>query len=130
MQSIYALTIVFMYFALGELIALLTKAKIQSPLARTVIILITLWTGIVPKTVFQDAGYLTFANILIGILITGMGNSIDIAEAKRQIKTVIVSFFGMLAGVILILLIGSKIIGSTIAFAGSPIYAGGNSALF
>lgn len=129
MQAIYALTIVFVYYAAGEVVSSYTKAKIPSSVARSIIILTTFWTGLVPTSVFEDAGYSSFAMLMVGIMITGMGNTIDFTEAKRQIKTVVVAILGMSAGVALILTLGSVIIERSTAFAGAPIYAGGQAAL-
>ena len=129
MRAIYALTIVFAYYAAGEVVSSYTKAKIPSSVARSIIILTTFWTGLVPTSVFEDAGYSSFAMLMVGIMITGMGNTIDFTEAKRQIKTVVVAILGMSAGVALILTLGSVIIERSTAFAGAPIYAGGQAAL-
>lgn len=130
MRAIYALTIVFAYYAAGEAVSSYTKAKIPLSVARSIIILTTFWTGLVPTSVFEDAGYSSFAMLMVGIMITGMGrNTIDFTEAKRQIKTVVVAILGMSAGVALILTLGSVILERSTAFAGAPIYAGGQAAL-
>jgi putative effector of murein hydrolase LrgA (UPF0299 family) len=53
MSAIYALTIVLLIYAAGDVIAAVTKAKFPSSVARGAIVLIGLWIGLIPKNTLQ-----------------------------------------------------------------------------
>ncbi|MGI6404022.1 MAG: hypothetical protein ACOX0K_07425 [Oscillospiraceae bacterium] len=127
MTASFAFAILVAIFAFGEIIAEKTKAVLSATLVIAITLLIAFWFGL-PSNIFDTAALTAITNILIGMLITSLGSMIDFPELKRQWKTVVVSFLGMLAGVSLILLVAPVIIGREMTIAGSPIFAGANTA--
>jgi hypothetical protein len=127
MTASFAFAILVAIFAFGEIIAEKTKAVLSATLVMAITLLIAFWFGL-PSNIFDTAALTAITNILIGMLITSLGSMIDFPELKRQWKTVVVSFLGMLAGVSLILLVAPVIIGREMTIAGSPIFAGANTA--
>ena len=87
MSAIYALTIVFFIYAAGDLIAQLTKAKLPSAVARSIMILGGLWLGILPEETFSASTIGGFGMMAVTLMITMLGTTIDTPELKRQVKT-------------------------------------------
>ena len=127
MPDIAALAVLATAFAIGEFVAYKTKANFSTVLVTAFVLLIGFWT-VVPKTLFADARIVPIGRVLIGILIVGMGTTLDFPELKRQWKTVIVATLSVLLACGLIYIIGPAIIGRDLAFAGVPIFAGAGSA--
>lgn len=128
MQAIYALTIVLVIFALGEYSSSKTSAILSQPFVAAILLLIYFWLGF-PNTLVADAGLDKIGSVISGILIAGVGTTIDFKELARQWKTIIISVVSVLAGVAGIILIGSFIIGREQAIAGAPIFSGSISAV-
>lgn len=128
MLGIQALTILLCIYAIGELIAQKTKAIFSTVLSIALLLLIGFWSGILPKTIIDDAQVSGFGNLIAGILIVSLGTTIDFSELKRQWKVVIVSISCVIGAVAAIIVIGGAIIGSDMAIAGAPIFAGGSAA--
>lgn len=127
MEGIYALTIFACIFALGEYIALKTKATFSTVLVVAFILMIGFWLGL-PKDIFDSSALVPIGYILIGILITGMGNLLDFAELKRQWKTVAVAIFTVTMATGIVFFVGQIILGRDLALAGAPIFAGSSTA--
>ncbi|MGL6065275.1 MAG: hypothetical protein ACRC0S_09385 [Fusobacteriaceae bacterium] len=127
MPSIVAFTILISIFAIGEYIALKTKATFSTVLVSSVLLLLGFFMGM-PKDLFVKSGILPIGGILIGILITGMGNLLDFAELKRQWKTVAVSICTVIMATSIVFLVGQLILGRDLALAGAPIFAGSSTA--
>lgn len=127
MPGILAFTILITIFAVGEYIALKTKATFSTVLVASVLLLFGFWMGL-PKDIFVKSGILPVGGVLIGILITGMGNLLDFAELKRQWRTVGVSISTVIMATSIVFLVGQLILGRDLALAGAPIFAGSSTA--
>lgn len=128
MTGISALTVLLCIYAVSEVIAQKSKAYLSTVLGIAIILLIGFWSGIVPRTIIQDAQVSGFGNIIAGILVVSLGTTIDFDELKRQWKVVVVAFVCVAGAVAAIIFIGSAIIGESYAVAGAPIFAGGSAA--
>ena len=69
MDGMLALTIVCVVFAIGDFISDKTHAIIPVLLFASVTFLILFWTGVVPTTLFTDAGLIAISNMMTGILL-------------------------------------------------------------
>ncbi len=127
MTATIAFSILLAIFALGEIIAEKTRAVLSATLVIAVVLLVAFWCGL-PADIFDTACLTSISNVLIGILITSLGTMIDFPELKRQWKTVILSLAGVIAGVLVIILVGPALVGRDMALAGAPIFAGANTA--
>lgn len=127
MNAILAITFLMIVYMIGEVVALKTKAMFSATLVIAVVMLISFWCGL-PADIMDLSQVSGMGMILVSFLITSLGTTMDFTELKNQWKTVVVSISGVIIGVALIILIGSPIIGRENAFAGAPIFAGGNAA--
>ena len=128
MTPISALAILFCIYAVSELIAQKTKAIFSTVLSIAILLLAGFWSGILPRTLIDDAQITGFGNIIAGLLIVSLGTTIDFAELRRQWKVVVTALCGVCGAVAAIVLIGRPFIGSEMAIAGAPIFAGGSAA--
>ena len=128
MTPISALAILFCIYAVSDLIAQKTKAIFSTVLSIAILLLAGFWSGILPRTLIDDAQITGFGNIIAGLLIVSLGTTIDFAELRRQWKVVVTALCGVCGAVAAIVLIGRPFIGSEMAIAGAPIFAGGSAA--
>ncbi len=127
MIPIQALAILLLIFAFGEVVADKTKAVLSTTLVIAVVLLLMFWGGL-PANIFDTAMVTGVAVALIGPLITSIGSLIDVAELKRQGKTVVIGFVCVVCAVALIMLICPFLMSREMAFSGSAIFAGANVA--
>ena len=128
MTPISALAILLCIYAVSELIAQKTRAVFSTVLSIALILLAGFWSGLLPRTLIDDAQITGFGNIIAGILIVSLGTTIDFAELRRQWKVVVTAMCGVCGAVAVIFLVGRALIGSDMAVAGAPIFAGGSAA--
>lgn len=64
MEPIIALTILFCVYAAGELIAQKTKAVFSTVLGIAILLLAGFWSGILPRSVIEDAQVTGFGNVI------------------------------------------------------------------
>lgn len=128
MTGIAALTTLLCIYAAGELVAQKTKAVFSTVLNIALLLLAGFWSGILPRTVIEDAQISGFGNLVAGILIVSLGTTIDFPELKRQWKVVVTSLCCVAGAVAAIILAGGPIMGMDMAIAGAPIFAGGSAA--
>ena len=69
MTPISALAILFCIYAVSELIAQKTKAIFSTVLSIAILLLAGFWSGILPRTLIDDAQITGFGNIIAGLLI-------------------------------------------------------------
>ena len=115
MTPISALAILFCIYAVSELIAQKTKAIFSTVLSIAILLLAGFWSGILPRTLIDDAQITGFGNIIAGLLIVSLGTTIDFAELRRQWKVVVTALCGVCGAVSAIVLIGRPFIGSEMA---------------
>ena len=127
MPDILAFTIFICIFTFGEYIAMKTKAAFSTVLVVSLVLLVGFWLGL-PAEIFDNSVIMPIGGVLIGILITGMGNLLDFEELKRQWKTVVVSAITVVIVTAGVFFIGQLIIGRDLAMAGAPIFAGSSTA--
>lgn len=124
MDSLLALTVVSIIFAVGDLVSAKTKALFSMLFVSSVIFLIGFWSGL-PTTIFQDAALINIGVVLISLLITHMGTLMGIKELMEQWKTVVIAL-GAVAGIgVFLLVFGSMILGREMAVAAAPPISGG-----
>ena len=84
MDGMLALTIVCVIFAVGDFISDRTHAVIPVLLFATVTFLILFWSGIVPTTLFTDAGLMPISTMMTGLFIVNMGTLLDLKQFVEQ----------------------------------------------
>lgn len=128
MAPIYAFTTLLVIYTASELLSKKTRALFSTVLAVAILMLAGFWSGILPKNIFHLTGIDTFGMLVVGLLLTSLGTTVDFAELKRQWKVVIVALLGALGGCLLILACGFLFSLRTYAIAGAPIFVGGSAA--
>jgi MFS family permease len=124
MDSLLALVIVLVAFAVGDFISYKTKSIVSMMFVASVIFLIGFWMGI-PATLFADAQLTGFGALMIGLLITHMGTLLSIEDLKKQWKTVLIALAAVVGIGIFLFVVGTPIIGREYAVASAPPIAGG-----
>ena len=130
MDGMLALTIVCVVFAIGDFISDKTHAIIPVLLFASVTFLILFWTGVVPTTLFTDAGLIAISNMMTGIFIVNMGTLLDFKEFVSQWKTVVLGLAIVIVGGILMFFAARPVLGDNFAVAlVGPITGGWVSAV-
>ena len=128
MTPVLALTVLLCIYAIGELVAQKTKAIFSTVLSIALLLLAGFWSGILPRTLIEDAQVSGFGNVIAGLLIVSLGTTIDFPELRRQWKVVITSLLCVCGAVAAIILIGMPLVGRDMAISSAPIFAGGSAA--
>lgn len=128
MSGVLPLTIVLVMYSVSEMIARHTHAIIDTVLSLSVLALIGFWTGILPKNVFTSSGIEAFGMAIVGLMLTGLGTTINLAELKRQSKVVLIAIICAVGASLLIVLVASLLGQRNYGVVGAPIFAGGNAA--
>lgn len=124
MDSLLALVIVLVAFAVGDFVSYKTKSIVSMMFVASVIFLVGFWMGI-PATLFSDAQLTGFGAMMIGLLITHMGTLLSIEDLKKQWKTVLIALAAVVGIGIFLFVVGTPIIGKEYAVASAPPIAGG-----
>ena len=123
MVPLLALAIVFLVYAVGDLVATKTKAIISMMLVSSVIFLIAFWCGL-PATIFQDSGLQAFASVTICMFLVHVGSTIKVKDFIKEWKTVLLVLITTLAIAFGTYFICRLFMDNDYAVAGSPVLAG------
>lgn len=111
--------------AVGEIIANLTRARIPSLLISMGLYLIAVWSGLLSQDAVNDHILIAAGNLLTGVLIMHLGTMMPMSTLKIQYKYVLVALAGIIGAVVLVVGVGSLIIGYDASVAGAGPVAGG-----
>ena len=125
MNPVIVTMILLLVLALGELISILTKARIPMLLASLMIYLAFIWTGILPTGIMSESLLKTFGSLAVAPLIVHLGTLIPFSQIKGQVKPILIAVTSSLFAVALVLLIVSVIFDYTTAVAGAGPVVGG-----
>lgn len=100
MEMWTSLLIVLAVFALGDVISILTKARISSLFVIMMTFLILFLTHTIPPDIVKRAGLGTLGPIAIGMLLVNMGSSVDVRMLKREWRSVAGSIISMIIAVV------------------------------
>ena len=128
MSGVISLTILLVIYAVSELISRKTNGIIDSVLTISILALVGFWTGILPKNLFTNSGVEAFGMAVVGLMLTSLGTTINLAELKRQWKVVLIAILGAIGSCILIVLVALLVNRKNFGIVGAPIFAGGNAA--
>lgn len=130
MDGMLALTIVCVIFAIGDFISDKTNAVVPVLLFASVSFLILFWTGLVPTTLFDDAGLIAISGMMTGIFIVNMGTLLDLKQFIEQWKVVVLGLAIVIVGGVLMFFVSRPILGNNFAVAlVGPITGGWVSAV-
>lgn len=125
MDPLVATVILLALIAVGELISIVTRARIPMLLVGLMGFLLLRWTGVLSPDLIKDSNFAIIGALMSAPLIIHMGTLIPIKTIKSQYRAVLVSLMGMLCACLLILLIVTPIVGYKVAAAGTGPLTGG-----
>ena len=125
MTATLAAAIIFVVFAVGDMISAKTKAIVSMLLVASVVFLLGFWAGIFPTTMFADSTLLSMAGLLVTLLLVHLGTTIKLRDFGAQWRTVIISAVACIAISVAVFFIGQLIIDRGFALVGAPILSGG-----
>ena len=125
MNATLAAAIIFVVFAVGDMISAKTKAIVSMLLVASVVLLLGFWAGIFPTTMFADSTLLSMAGLLVTLLLVHLGTTIKLRDFGAQWRTVIISAVACIAISVAVFFIGQLIIDRGFALVGAPILSGG-----
>ena len=117
MNAILAAAVIFVVFAIGDMISAKTKAIVSMLLVASVLFLAGFWTGIFPTTMFADSALLSMAGLLVTMLLVHLGTTIKLRDFGAQWRTVIIAAA--------VFFLGQLIVDRGFALVGAPILSGG-----
>lgn len=124
MDSLLAITLILLVFALGDYISAKTKSIVSMMFVASVLFMVGFWVGL-PTAIFQDAQLVGFGALMIGFLITHMGTLMSFSDLKEQWKTVIIAIGAVIGIGVFLFVVGSPILGREYAVAAAPPISGG-----
>lgn len=124
MDALQALLFIFIVYTIGDVVATATKSIVPSLFVCSVIFLGGFWLGI-PETLFKDSLLYNIGAVTITTLLVHMGSMLNLGQLIAQWKTVLIASGGIIGIVILLLLVGSPIVGKETAIVAAPPISGG-----
>lgn len=121
---ILALVFILIAMVIGEIVSNMTKAFVPSVFVTAVLFLVGYWT-IFPQDVVTVSSLGGIANLSMYLLIAHMGSMMNTKELMAQWKTVLISLAGVFGIVIILMTIGSVILGRETVITGAPPLTGG-----
>lgn len=121
---ILALVFILIAMVIGEIVSNMTKAFVPSVFVTAVLFLVGYWT-IFPQDVVTVSSLGGIANLSMYLLIAHMGSMMNTKELMAQWKTVLISLAGVFGIVIILMTVGSVILGRETVITGAPPLTGG-----
>ena len=125
MNAILAAAVIFVVFAVRDMVSAKTKAIVSMLLVASVVFLAGFWASIFPTTMFVDSTLLSMAGLLVTMLLVHLGTTIKLRDFGAQWRTVIISALACIAISAAVYFLGQLIIDRTYALVGAPILSGG-----
>lgn len=125
MSAIAACAVIFVVFAVGDMISTKSKAIISMLLVASVVFLAGFWASIFPATMFADSTLLSVAGVMVCVLLVHLGTIIKLRDFGAQWRTVILAAVACVAISAGVFFIGQLVIDRGFALTGAPILSGG-----
>lgn len=124
-EPVFAAMLILALVAVGEIISVLTRARVPMLLVAILGFLILVWTGIFPKNIVETSSFNGIGVLLTGPLVVHLGTLIPFSMMSKQYKAVIISLGGALIALVLVLPIITLLFGYETAVAGMGPIVGG-----
>lgn len=118
MNAILAAAVIFVVFAIGDMISAKTRAIVSMLLVASVVFLAGFWTGIFPTTMFADSTLLSMAGLLVTMLLVHLGTTIKLRDFGAQWRTVIIAAVACIAISAAVFFLGQLIVDRGFALVG------------
>ncbi len=123
-NPLFYLFIIAGIFAIGDILGVVTKAKLSSVFVALILFLVGFLTGVIPPDVVEKAGLVPFASMTASLVIFHMGTMIDLKQLLAEWRTVVTAALSMAVVWVVVFAI-SPIIGKENAIVAAPILNGG-----
>ena len=129
-DSIMAMAVVAVIFAIGDFVSEKTRAIISMLFVAVVLFMIGFWTGLIQTDVFATAGISGIATVMVYMILINNGTLLNLREFLSQWKTVVLGLVIVIGGGFLMFVIARIFIGQNLAVAiVGPITGGWVSAV-
>lgn len=123
-MSYYYLFVCLGMFAIGDFLAIVTKARVSSVFSALILFLIGFMTGVFPADIVKQAGLSQVAVWANAFLVFHMGTIVNIRELIKEWRTVALSIVAMIV-VIISILLTIPLVGREAAIVSIPVMKGG-----
>jgi hypothetical protein len=123
-MSFFYLFVSLLIFAIGDMLGVLTKAKLSSVFVALVLFYVGFVTGILPPDIIAQAGLTEIGKWSAAFIVFHMGTMINWNQLVKEWRSVVTSILAMVVAVIALLAV-SPIIGLQSAIVSIPIINGG-----
>lgn len=125
-EPVVAAMIIMALIAVGEIISIVTRARVSMFLVALMGYLLLIWIGIIPKSLIGDSKFIEVGVVLgTAPIIIHMGTLIPLKTIRSQWKAVAISLMGIVVGAGLILLLIPPMYDYKAAVAGAGPLTGG-----
>jgi hypothetical protein len=124
MQTLTAILVIAVIYAVGDVISYKTKALFSMMFVAGLLFLVGFWVGI-PITLFEDSKLIPVAMALIAMLMVHMGSFMKLRDLKEEWKTVLIAILALIALSAALYLLGGLIIGRERAITAIGPISGG-----
>ena len=112
--------------AIGDIIGTKTRGLLTGAFVAVMLYLIGIWTNVIPADFVETAGISqTLPNLMLTILIVAACSNISLTVLKRQWKTCLITLAAVVGVSVMILTVGTAIVGRDYALASVGPVAGG-----
>ncbi|MBY7143997.1 hypothetical protein KFZ56_13270 [Virgibacillus sp. NKC19-3] len=124
-EPVFAAMLLIALLAVGELLSIISRARIPMLLVALFGYLILIWTGVFPKDLIDQSNLAAFGNVMVAPLVVHMGTMVPFRLIKSQGKAILIALFGMICSTILIILVATPLFGYEAAVSGAGPLSGG-----
>jgi hypothetical protein len=103
-QPVIATMLILALISLGEVVSIITRARVPMLLVVLIGYLTCVWTGIFPANIVEKSTFAVVGAVMTAPLIVHMGTLIPLKVMKKQVKAVVIALSGVIISSILILL--------------------------
>lgn len=120
----YSLFICLGIFAIGDVLAVATKARLSSVFVALMLFLVGFLSGVIPGDIIAKARLTELASWASVFVVFHMGTTINLGELLKEWKTVVMSMFAMVVAVVSVFIV-IPLIGKEAAVVSIPVVNGG-----
>jgi len=124
-EPVYAAMLVLALIAIGEIVSILTRARVPMLLVAIMGFLILIWTGIFPANIVDTSSFSTMGTLLTGPLVVHLGTLIPLTLMGKQYRAVLIALGGSLVALVFVLPVITMLFGYETAVAGTGPLVGG-----
>jgi hypothetical protein len=124
-DPLFAAMLVLGLVAIGEIVSVLTRARVPMLLIAILGFLVLIWTGVFPKNIVETSTFSQIGVLMTGPLVVHLGTLIPLSLMIKQYKAVLIALGGTVVAICLVLPIISMLFSYQTAVAGMGPIVGG-----